>query len=142
MTDTPTPIPSTLPPVDPEPTHASRGHPPTDQKADAMTNTDNPAAVELTEPRAVATDDGVDLLLPPTTPRDVLDVFVASCNIGQCDCDTTFVAKITAVELYDEPGRLRVRITGEVTPEEVTAEMLASAPQLTPPQARPASDPT
>ncbi len=88
--------------------------------------TSNPTTTEITELQAIAVDGGVDLLLPPATPRDVLDVFVASCNIGQCDCDTTFVAKITAVELYDEPGRLRVRITGEVTPEEVTAEMLAS----------------
>ncbi len=99
-----------------------------------MTNTDNPAAVELTEPRAVATDDGVDLLLPPATPRDVLDVFVASCNIGQCECDTTFVSKIAGVELFEEPGQLRVQITGAVTPEEVLAEMVSSAPALGSPQ--------
>lgn len=100
-----------------------------------MTNTDNtPTTVELTEPRAVATDDGVDLLLPPATPRDVLDIFVASCNIGQCDCDTTFVSKITGVELFEEPGRLRVQITGAVTPDEVLAEMATSAPELSSPQ--------
>lgn len=94
-----------------------------------MTN-DNPTTVELTAPQAVATDGGVDLLLPPATPRDVLDVFVASCNIGQCGCDTTFVSKITGVELFDEPGRLRVHISGAVTPEEVLAEMVVSAPEL------------
>ena len=99
-----------------------------------MTNTDNPTTVGLTEPEAVATDDGVDLLLPPATPRDVLDMFVASCNIGQCDCDTTFVSKITGVELFEEPGHLRVHITGAVTPDEVLAEMVTSAPQLSPPQ--------
>ncbi|MDA8056868.1 MAG: hypothetical protein M0032_02685 [Actinomycetota bacterium] len=100
-----------------------------------MTSTDNsPATAELTDPQAVATDDGVDLLLPPTTPRDVLDVFVASCNIGQCDCDTTFVSKIAAVRLFEEPDHLRVRITGAVTPEEVLAEMVASAPELHSPQ--------
>ena len=100
-----------------------------------MTNTDNsPTTVELTEPQAVATDSGVDLLLPLATPRDVLDMFVASCNVGQCDCDTNFVSKITGVELFKEPGCLRVHITGGVTPEEVFAEMVTSAPQLSPPQ--------
>ena len=99
-----------------------------------MTNTDNTPAVELTEPRAVATDDGVDLLLPPATRRDVLDIFVASCNIDQCDCDTTFVSKITGVELFEELGHLRVQITGAVTPEEVLAEMVSSAPELSSPQ--------
>ena len=97
-----------------------------------MTNT-NPT-VELTEPQAVATATGVDLLLPPATPRDILDVFVASCNIGQCDCDTTFVSKITNVELFEEPDRLRVQITGAVTPDEVLAEMVVSAPELRTPQ--------
>lgn len=95
-----------------------------------MIDTNNPTTLELTEPQAVATDTGVDLLLPPATPRDVLDMFVASCNVGQCDCDTTFVSKITGVELFEEPGRLRVHILGVVTPEEVFAEMLTSAPQL------------
>ncbi len=100
-----------------------------------MTNTDNtPTTVELTEPRAVATDAGVDLLLPPATPRDVLGIFVASCNIGQCDCDTTFVSKITGIELFDEPGHLRVHITGAVTPDEVLAVMVSSAPELSSPQ--------
>lgn len=88
---------------------------------------------EVTHPIAIVVDGGVDLLLPPATPRDVLDVFVASCNVGACDCDTTFVAKVSGVELFDEPGRLRVRILGEVTPEEVLAEMVVSAPQLATP---------
>ena len=100
-----------------------------------MTSIDNnPAAVELTEPRAVATGDGVDLLLPPATPRDVLDMFLASCNVGECDCDTTFVSKTTGVELFEEPGRLRVQITGAVTPQELLAEMVTSAPELSPRQ--------
>ena len=94
------------------------------------TNDNNPTTVELTEPRALAISKGVDLLLPAATPRDVLDIFAASCNIGQCDCDTTFVSKIEGVELFEEPGYLRVQITGSVTPEEVLAEMLASAPEL------------
>ena len=81
-------------------------------------------------PTAIPAEGGVDLLLPPSTPRDVLDIFVASCNIGTCECETSFVAKINTVELYDEPGRLRIRITGDVTPEEVLGEMAASAPQL------------
>ena len=98
-----------------------------------MTNATN-TTTEITEPEAVAVGDGVDLLLPPSTPRDVLDMFVASCNIGQCDCDTTFVSKIAVVELFDEPGCLRVHITGDITPAEVLAEMVASAPQLTTPQ--------
>jgi hypothetical protein len=61
-------------------------------------------------------------------------VFVASRNIGACDCDTIFVSKIAGVELYDEPGRLRVHISGNVTPGEVLAEMVAYAPELTTPQ--------
>lgn len=101
-----------------------------------MTNTDNNLIpTELTEPRAVATSKGVDLLLPLATPRDVLDIFVASCNVGQCDCDTTFVSKIEGVELLEEPGYLRVQITGAVTAEEVLAEMVASAPEFNSPQA-------
>ncbi|GAC1358963.1 MAG: hypothetical protein NVSMB4_18130 [Acidimicrobiales bacterium] len=100
-----------------------------------MSGTTNTTTTEVSEPEAIAVEAGVDLLLPPSTPRDVLDVFVASCNIGQCDCDTTFVSKITGVELYDEPGRLRVHITGDVTPEEVLAEMVASAPHLKAPPA-------
>jgi hypothetical protein len=88
----------------------------------------------ITEPAAAAFDGGVDLLLPPSASRDVLDVFVASCNIGACDCDTTFVSKIAGVELFEEPGRLRVRITGAATPGEVLTEMGSSAPQLHPSQ--------
>jgi hypothetical protein len=88
---------------------------------------------EILEPSAYRVEGGVDLLLPPTTPRDVLDIFIASCNVGACGCDTTFVAKITGVELFDEPGRLRLRINGEVTPEEVVAEMVASALELSAP---------
>jgi hypothetical protein len=52
----------------------------------------------LTEPTAVAVSGEVDL--PPATPREVLDIFVASCNLGACDCDTAFVAKIQNVELF------------------------------------------
>lgn len=88
---------------------------------------------EILEPSALSVEGGVDLLLPLTTPRDVLDIFIASCNVGACACDTTFVAKITGVKLFDEPGRLRVRINGEVTPEEVLAEMVGSAPELSAP---------
>ena len=84
----------------------------------------------VTRPVAFVADGGVDLLLPRTTPRDVLDVFIASCSIGACDCNTAFVARITGVELFDEPGRLRVRIAGDVTPEEVLTEMVSSAPEL------------
>ncbi len=62
-----------------------------------MTNhTPATTSTEITEPQAVAVDAGLDLLLPPATPRDVL---VASCNIGQCDCDTTFVSKIAGSTL-------------------------------------------
>lgn len=89
---------------------------------------------EILTPAAIAVTSGVELLLPPTTPRDVLDVFVASCNVGACDCDTTFVSKISGVQLYDEPGRLRVHIEGDVTPEEVLREMVTSAPELTAPE--------
>ena len=84
----------------------------------------------LTEPAAIAVESGVDLLLPPTTPRAVLEMFVASCNVGDCDCDTAFVAKIHNVELFEEPGLLRVHIVGDLTPAEVLAEMGASAPEL------------
>ena len=91
--------------------------------------------IPLTEPKAIAVEGGVDLLLPEATPCDVLDLFVASCNVGACDCDTTFVAKIRTVELFEEPGQLRVRIAGDVTPTEVLAEMAASAPQLSLPPA-------
>ncbi len=89
----------------------------------------------LTAPTAIVVDGGVDLLLPPSTPRDVLDIFVASCNVGACDCDTTFVSKVTGVELHEEPGRLRVRITGNVTPAEVLAEMVTSGSALSTPTA-------
>jgi|GEM_PF-2001219 hypothetical protein len=95
------------------------------------------SATEITRPEAIAVPGGVYLLLPLSTPRDVLDIFVASCNIGACDCDSTFVSKITGVELYDEPGRLRVHITGDVTPEDVLAEMVTSAEQLTAQQPEP-----
>ena len=95
----------------------------------------NEPTTVLTEPTAILVDGGVDLLLPPTTPRDVLDIFVASCNIGACDCDTTFVSKVTGVELHEEPGQLRVRITGNVTPAEVLAEMVTSGSALSTPTA-------
>lgn len=98
-------------------------------------STDKSTTTEVTEPAAVAVDGGVELLLPSSTPREALDVFVASCNVGACACDSTFVARIAGVELYDEPGRLRVRITGDVAPEEVLAEMVASAPELSTPSA-------
>lgn len=94
-----------------------------------MSNID-PTTREITQPQALAFDGGVDLLLPPSTRRDVLDIFVASCNIGACDCDATFVSKITGVELLEEPGHLRIRISGDVTPAEVLAEMSSSAPDL------------
>ena len=84
----------------------------------------------ITAPRAIAIDGGVDLLLPPETSLDVLDAFVASCNVGECGCADTFVARITGVELFDEPGRRRVQISGAVDPQEVLAELHASAPQL------------
>lgn len=87
----------------------------------------------ITEPEARRTPTGVDLLLPLGTPREVLEVFVASCKVGACDCDTTFVSKIVGVDLFEEPGRLRVEIIGDVTPEEVLAEMVASAPALNSP---------
>ena len=98
----------------------------------AMLNVQN-SITELTSPTAIPAEGGVDLLLPPSTSRDVLGIFVASCNIGTCDCETTFIARISNVDLYDEPGRLRIRITGDVTPEEVLTEMAASAPQLSTP---------
>ena len=61
-------------------------------------------------------------------------MFVASCAIGACDCNTHFVSKITGVEIYDEPGRLRVHITSEVTPDEVFVDMVASGPHIGLPQ--------
>ena len=81
----------------------------------------------LTTPTAVSVDDGVDLLLPPETPLAVLDAFVASCNIGECGCGDDFVSRITGVELFDEPGRRRVRISGNVTPGEVLAELASTS---------------
>ncbi|WP_072791857.1 hypothetical protein [Ferrithrix thermotolerans] len=66
-------------------------------------------------------------------PRDILDTFVASCNVGRCDRDTTFVFKIEGVELLEEPGCLRVQVIAE----EVLAEMVDSAPELNPPRAKP-----
>ena len=35
-------------------------------------------------PTALTVDGGVDLLLPRETPLEVLDAFVASCNVGAC----------------------------------------------------------
>ncbi len=83
----------------------------------------------ITEPRAISIEGGVDLLLPVGTPFDALEAFVASCNVGECGCEDNFVARVAGVELFDEPGRLRVRITGNITPEEVLAEMGNSAVQ-------------
>ena len=83
----------------------------------------------ITQPRAMAIKGGVDLLLPASTPFGALEVFVASCNVGECGCEDTFVARVAGVELFEEPGRLRVRITGNVTPEEVLAEMANSTVQ-------------
>ncbi|MHB1771898.1 MAG: hypothetical protein ACYCST_09170 [Acidimicrobiales bacterium] len=54
--------------------------------------------------------------MPSSIPRDDLHIFVASCNIGACDYDTTFVFKISGMESYDAPSRLRVHIA-DVTPE-------------------------
>lgn len=56
----------------------------------------------------IATEGGVDLPVPPPTPWDVLDTFVASCNIGQCDCATTFVSKIAGKFEQIPPGHARV----------------------------------
>jgi hypothetical protein len=82
-------------------------------------------------PSAVATERGVDLLLPLETPRDTLEFLVAACNIGACDCDQTFVSKIEAVDLIEEPDMLRVRISGtDITPDDVLTEMASSTPQL------------
>lgn len=79
-----------------------------------------------TTPAAVSVEDGVDLLLPPETPLEALDAFVASCNVGACGCGDSFVSRITGVELYDEPGRRRVRISGNITPDEVLTELAAT----------------
>jgi hypothetical protein len=79
-----------------------------------------------TVPAAVSVEEGVDLLLPPETPLEALDAFVASCNVGECGCGDSFVSRITGVELYDEPGRRRVRISGNITPDEVLTELAAT----------------
>ena len=81
----------------------------------------------IIEPRAISIEGGVDLLLPSETPLKALEAFVASCNIGECGCEDSFVARVAGVELFEEPGRLRVRITGDVTPDEVLAEMATSS---------------
>ena len=83
----------------------------------------------ITEPRAIAIEGGVDLLLPAGTPFDALEAFIASCNMGQCGCEDTFVARVAGVELFEEPSHLRVRISGNITPEEVLAEMAGSTVQ-------------
>jgi hypothetical protein len=80
----------------------------------------------ITTPTATAVDGAVDLLLPLATPLETLEAFVASCNIGECGCGDSFVSRITGVDLYDEPGRRRVRISGDVTPDEVLAELAAT----------------
>ena len=56
-------------------------------------------------PTALTVDGGVDLLLPRETPLEVLDAFVASCNVGAC------AAVTTRGETKSEPC-----ITAEVTP--------------------------
>ena len=83
----------------------------------------------ITEPRALKVADGVDLYLPKETPINALEAFVTSCNVGECGCADTFVARVAAVELFEEIGHLRVHITGNVTPDEVLAEMFNSAVQ-------------
>ena len=83
----------------------------------------------ITTPRAITCDGGVDLMLPLTTPLAALDAFVTSCNAGECGCEDTFVARITKVEMFEEPGGLRVRISGDVTPAEVLRELAGSAPR-------------
>ena len=82
-----------------------------------------------TEPRAIAIEGGVDLLLPAGMPYDALEAFVASCNVGECGCEDTFVARVAGVELFEEPERLRVRILGNITPDEVLTEMANSTVQ-------------
>ena len=43
-------------------------------------------------------------------------------------CEGTFVARITEVEMFEELEKLRVRLSGEVTPAEVLSELAGSAP--------------
>ena len=74
-----------------------------------------------------------DKVDPLATPREVLEAFVASCKVGACNCDTMFVSHIVGVDLFEEPGHLRVEIIGEITPEEVLAEVVASALALSSP---------
>lgn len=72
-------------------------------------------------------DGGVDLLLPPAAPPEVLGGFVAYCSIGECGCGDSFVARISGVELCDEPRRRRVRSNGTLTLDEVLAELAATS---------------
>lgn len=83
----------------------------------------------ITEPHAITIEGGVDLFLPKETPINTLQAFIASCNVGECGCKDTFVARVAGVELFEEPGHLRVRISGNVTPDEVLVEMANSAVQ-------------
>ncbi len=41
-------------------------------------------------------------------------------------CEDTLVAHLTEVEMFEEPGRLQVRKSGDVTPAEVLSELAGS----------------
>ena len=68
----------------------------------------------LTEPTAVAASGGVDL--PPATPREVLDIFVASLQPRCLRLRYRLRGQDPKRRAVRDPGRLRVHIASAVTP--------------------------
>ena len=82
-----------------------------------------PATVEQGE-------EGVEITFSDEIPRDLIESQVRECQNGTCQCCTpAFRKNVDSFEII--PGKkLRVKVTGNITKEQIIANIMSCMPKL------------
>ena len=82
-------------------------------------------------PATVEQKDGyVEIIFSDQIPRDIIEKQVQECQSGTCECCTpAFRKQVESFEVI--PGEeLKVRVTGDISKEQVMENILGCAPKL------------
>ena len=86
---------------------------------------------ENDSPATVVQKDGyVEITFSDQIPRDIIEKQVQECQGGTCECCTpAFRKKVESFEVVPDQ-KLKVRVTGDISKDQVMENVLSCAPNL------------
>ena len=75
--------------------------------------------------------DGVEMVFSKEVPVETIKKQVSSCQASTCDCCTpAFREKVESFSNEETDDGIKVKITGDITKEQVQENVMACAPKL------------